>query len=207
MQPHDKHQSNHPNDWLAPPELQSSIVRLEPMQAEHREGLIESVNDGELWKLWFTSVPHPSDIDDFIDTALRERSLGESFAFAVRLAKTDQVIGSTRYMNIDTENRRAEIGYTWYAKSHQRTAVNTACKHLLLKHAFDDCDAIAMEFRTHRMNLRSRAAIERLGAQLDGILRSHQFSDDGLLRDTAVYSIIAAEWPTVEKNLAFRLSR
>jgi len=195
------------NNWISTPELRSADVWLDPLREKHRAGLIASVSDGELWNLWYTAVPHPDDMSAFIERAVRERAEGESFAFAVRLADTGKIIGSTRYMHIDAINRRVEIGHTWYSASHQRTSVNTSCKHLLLLHAFENADAIAVEFRTNRLNRRSRAAIERLGAAQDGILRSHSISEDGLVRDSAVYSVIAAEWPAVKRNLEWLLLR
>lgn len=191
--------------WVKPVTLESELVRLEPLGPQHRSGLAESVVDGELWKLWYTFVPSPADIDSFIDDAVRRQDAASALVFAVCLKSTGEVVGSTRYLNIDDANRRLEIGHTWYAKRHQRTAVNTHCKYLMLTHAFEELGAIAVEFRTHWMNLRSRRAIERLGAKQDGVLRNHMRGPDGTLRDTVVFSIIESEWPTVRRKLLFHL--
>lgn len=187
--------------WATRVTLENDLIRLEPMEAQHKAGLIESVSDGNLWELWYTSVPSPPEMDAFIENAVSARKSGDAIVFVVRLRSTDEIVGSTRYMNIDHINRRLEIGYTWYAGRHQRTAVNTNCKLLLLTHAFEALEAIAVEFRTHSMNQRSRAAIERLGARQDGVLRNHMQLPDGTFRDTAVFSIINSEWPAVRRNL------
>lgn len=191
--------------WISTTGLRSADVWLDPLSHDHAPGLAHAVRDGELWRLWFTSVPHPDDVGAFIDTALGERDAGRSYPFAVRRPDSGEVVGSTRYMNIDAANRRLEIGHTFYSKACQRTVINTACKMLLLEHAFVDLRAIAVEFRTHRLNRPSRAAIERLGARLDGILRNHMIYRDGIIRDTAVYSIVDSEWPAVAANLEFML--
>ncbi len=151
-------------NWVEPIALERDLVKLEPISTRHKSGLAESVADGELWKLCFTSVPSPTEIDRFAHQALQLHETAEALVFAVRLKSTGDVVGSTRCLKIDNANRRLEIGYTWYAERYQRTVVNTACKYLLLAHAFDEIDAIAVELRTHWMNPRSRAAIERLGA-------------------------------------------
>jgi RimJ/RimL family protein N-acetyltransferase len=158
------------------------------------------VSDGELWRLWFTSVPTPEAMGEEIERRLELQAQGSMLPWTV-LDGTGRIVGMTTYMNIAAEHRHVEIGSTWYAQRAQRTALNTQCKRLLLAHAFEGLDCIAVEFRTHRLNARSRSAIERLGAQLDGILRSHQIARDGTLRDTAVYSITAAEWPAVMLRL------
>ena len=192
--------------WPAPVELAGPHARLVPLTHEHAEGLRAAVRDGELWRLWFTSVPTPEGMDDEIARRLALQAQGSMLPWTV-LDAAGRTVGMTTYMNIDAEHRHVEIGSTWYARSAQRTALNTQCKRLLLGHAFDTLDCIAVEFRTHRMNAASRRAIERLGAQLDGILRSHQIGRDGSLRDTAVYSITAAEWPAVRLNLDWQLER
>ena len=192
--------------WPEPVALEGPHARLEPLSPAHAEGLRAAVRDGELWRLWFTAVPTPEGMDDEIARRLRLQAEGSMLPWAV-LDADGRIVGMTTYMNIDAPNRHVEIGSTWYAASVQRTALNTQCKRLLLAHAFDVLDCIAVEFRTHRMNVASRRAIERLGAQLDGILRSHQLGRDGTLRDTAVYSIIAAEWPTVRLHLDTELER
>jgi len=193
--------------WIEPVTLTGTNVILEPLALEHLEGIQSAVKDGELWKLWFTSVPSPEIAEATIKTALDLRENVGWMPFVVREKSTGKVIGSTRYCNVDEVNQRLEIGYTWYAESYQRTAVNTECKYLLLTHAFEKLDAIAVEFRTHWHNLKSRAAIARLGAKLDGVLRNHQKSADGTYRDTVVFSIINLEWPVVKKSLEYKLSK
>jgi RimJ/RimL family protein N-acetyltransferase len=205
--------------WLEPVTLSSGRVRLEPLERRHAAGLAEAVRDGELWRLWYTSVPAPEAMEAEIERRLGLQAAGSMLPFAVLdtapgeaaapLAGqgADRAVGMTTYMNVDAANRRVEIGSTWYRKAAQRTDLNTRCKLLLLGHAFDTLGCIAVEFRTHFFNRQSRAGIERLGARLDGILRSHQVAPNGTLRDTCVYSIVAAEWPTVKAHLQFQLSR
>src|ERR1700722_15899585 len=191
--------------WLEPVTLRGEYARLEPLSHDHRDGLTEAVKDGELWKLWYTSVPKPENMTKEIDRRLALQAAGAMLPFTVFDAD-GKIAGMTTYMNVDTPNRRVEIGSTWYAKRMQRSAVNTQCKLLLLTHAFEKLDCIAVEFRTHFFNPPSRRGIERLGAKLDGILRSHQLASNGTLRDTVVYSIIAAEWPTVRTHLNYQLN-
>lgn len=191
---------------VEPVTLQGQHARLEPLRAEHEAGLVEAVKDGELWKLWYTVVPPPERMGAEIQRRLSLMAAGSMLPFTVFDA-AGRVVGMTTYMDVDSVSRRVEIGSTWYRADVQRTPLNTQCKRLLLAHAFETLDCIAVEFRTHRFNTASRRAIERLGAQLDGILRSHRLATDGTLRDTAVYSIIAAEWPTVRTHLDFQLSR
>lgn len=171
----------------------------------HENDLIEATRDGELWRLWYTSVPSPETVKSYIDTALNEQALGKSLPFAVLRHADKKIVGTTRYMNIETQVRRLEIGSTWYATHAQRTAVNTECKYLLLQYAFESLECIAVEFRTHRFNEASRRAIQRLGAQQDGILRNHRIQPDGTLRDTVVYSILHSEWPVVKSHLRYKL--
>ncbi len=192
--------------WPAPVALAGEHAGLQPLAREHHDGLVDAVRDGELWKLWYTSIPSPEGMATEIDRRLDLQAQGSMLPFTVFDAG-GQIAGMTTYMNIDATHRRVEIGSTWYAKRVQRTPLNTACKLLLLKHAFESLACIAVEFRTHRLNTQSRRAIERLGAQLDGILRAHQRAADGSLRDTAVYSITAAEWPAVRTNLQWQLQR
>ena len=192
--------------WPAPIALAGEHASLQPLAREHHDGLVGAVRDGELWKLWYTSIPSPEGMATEIDRRLGLQAQGSMLPFTVFDAG-GQIAGMTTYMNIDATHRRVEIGSTWYAKRVQRTPLNTACKLLLLKHAFESLACIAVEFRTHRLNTQSRRAIERLGAQLDGILRAHQRAADGSLRDTAVYSITAAEWPAVRTNLQWQLQR
>jgi RimJ/RimL family protein N-acetyltransferase len=191
--------------WLEPVTLRGEYARLEPLSHDHRDGLTEAVKDGELWKLWYTSVPKPENMTKEIDRRLALQAAGVMLPFTVFDAD-GKIAGMTTYMNVDTPNRRVEIGSTWYAKRVQRSALNTQCKLLLLTHAFEKLDCIAVEFRTHFFNHQSRRGIERLGAKLDGILRSHQIAPNGTLRDTVVYSIIASEWPTVKVHLDYQLN-
>lgn len=192
--------------WPEPVTLRGRHVRVEPLSPAHEGGLIDAVRDGELWQLWYTSVPSPEGMAKEIARRLDLQATGSMLPLTVFDAD-DRIAGMTTYMNIDAVHKRVEIGSTWYAKRVQRTLLNTECKRLLLAHAFDTLQCIAVEFRTHRFNTQSRRAIERLGAQLDGMLRSHQRSADGSLRDTAVYSIIAAEWPTVRRHLDWQLTK
>jgi RimJ/RimL family protein N-acetyltransferase len=191
--------------WLEPVTLRGAHARLEPLSLEHVDGLTEAVKDGELWKLWYTFIPRPEDMRHEIDRRLGLQAAGSMLPFTVFEAN-GEIAGMTTYMNIDTPNRRVEIGSTWYAQRVQRSALNTQCKLLLLGHAFEQLDCIAVEFRTHFFNHQSRRGIERLGAKLDGILRSHQIAPNGTLRDTAVYSIIASEWPTAKAHLNYQLN-
>jgi RimJ/RimL family protein N-acetyltransferase len=184
--------------------LSGPHARLEPLSHEHTAGLREATRDGELWKLWYTAVPSPEGMTAEIDRRLGLHATGSMLPWTV-LDPSGRIVGMTTYMNVDAANRRVEIGSTWYARSAQRGALNTQCKRLLLAHAFEQLQCIAVEFRTHRLNTQSRRAIERLGAQLDGILRAHQVSPNGTLRDTAVYSITSAEWPTVRAHLDWQL--
>jgi RimJ/RimL family protein N-acetyltransferase len=190
--------------WLEPITLRGPHATLEPLDPHHRDGLIDAVRDGELWKLWYTFVPAPDRMDDEIARRLALQAAGSMLPFTVRDAD-GAICGMTTYMNVDAVHRRVEIGSTWYARRVQRSALNTQCKLLLLRHAFETLDCIAVEFRTHFFNQPSRRAIERLGAKLDGILRSHQIAPNGTLRDTAVYSIITGEWPTVKAHLSYQL--
>lgn len=191
--------------WLEPVTLRGTHARLEPLSQAHREGLVEAVQDGELWKLWYTFVPQPDHMAKEIDRRLGLQTAGSMLPFTVFDAD-DRIAGMTTYMNVDAANRRVEIGSTCYAGRVQRTPLNTQCKLLLLAHAFEQLDCIAVEFRTHFFNHQSRRAIERLGAKQDGILRSHQIAPNGTLRDTVVYSIIASEWPTVKTHLTYQLN-
>lgn len=192
--------------FVEPVELRGRHVSLEPLSAEHNEALKAAAADGELWNLRVTSVPRPEQMEANTAYRLGLRAQGTMMPFAVRRQSDAAIVGATTYMNIATEHRRVEIGSTWYAKSAQRTVINTEAKLLLLTHAFEQLDCIAVEFRTHRMNRQSRTAIERLGAKLDGVLRSHMIVRDGELRDTCVYSITAPEWPTIKAELLSKVS-
>lgn len=196
---------------FAPPvTLSGRHVRLEPLSAAHHDDLCKAVRDGELWQLWYTAIPSPEGMAAEIQRRLDLQVKGSMCPFAVIDPVSGQAVGMTSYMNIDAVNRRVEIGSTWYRASVQRTPLNTEAKRLLLAHAFEQLDCIAVEFRTHFFNHQSRRAIERLGAKLDGVLRSHQINPHpqarGTLRDTCVYSIVASEWPTVKAHLDFQLS-
>ncbi|HWE20584.1 MAG TPA: GNAT family protein [Hyphomicrobiaceae bacterium] len=197
--------------WLEPVTLRSGRVTLEPLARRHEADLMEAVRDGELWRLWYTSVPPPEGVGAEIDRRLGLQAASSMLPFAVIDDEAGQgggrAVGMTTYMNVDAGNKRVEIGSTWYRKCVQRTDLNTRCKLLLLRHAFETLGCIAVEFRTHFFNRQSRAGIERLGAKLDGILRSHQVAANGTLRDTCVYSVIAAEWPTVKAHLEFQLDK
>ena len=181
-------------------------ARLEPLSRDHLEGLCDATRDGALWQLWYTAVPSPEGMAAEIERRLGLQAQGVMLPWTVFDA-AGRIVGMSTYMNVDATHCRVEIGSTWYAASAQRSPLNTQCKRLLLAHAFDTLQCIAVEFRTHRLNLQSRRAIERLGAQLDGMLRAHQISPNGTLRDTAVYSITATEWPTVRAHLDWQLAR
>ena len=192
--------------WMTASTLTSDKVTLAPLTQDHAADLAEAADDGALHRLWYTAVPAPDRVPAEINRRLALQKAGSMVPFAI-LDPQGRAVGMTTYMNIDHGNRRVEIGSTWCRKSVQRTGINTACKLMMLRHAFEDRDAIAVEFRTHRLNRQSRAAIERLGAQLDGILRAHMIMPDGSLRDSAVYSITAADWPAVRANLEFMTQR
>ena len=193
--------------FVEPVTLEGRHVRIEPLAHEHADGVRAAAADGELWRLWYTSVPAPDKTTEWIDIALDMRNRLGAMPFVVREGTSGEIVGATRYFNVDAANRRLEIGHTWYAKRVQRTAVNTECKLLMLTHAFEALGCIAVEFRTSSFNFQSREAIARLGAKQDGILRSHQILPDGTLRDTVVFSIIAPEWPAVKRHLVFRLEK
>ena len=186
--------------------LVGKYVKLVPLDHAHHDGLVAAVQDGDLWKLWYTAIPSPDGMTAEIDRRLALQQAGSMLPFTVIDARSGQVVGMTTYMNIDAVSPRLEIGSTFYRASAQRTPLNTEAKLLLLGHAFETLACLAVEFRTHFMNQQSRRAIERLGAKLDGILRQHQRSPDGSLRDTCVYSIIASEWPSVRQSLRWKLA-
>jgi len=185
--------------------IEGNQVLIRPMTLQDKDLLVEAASDGSLWNLWYTSVPTPDKMESYILTALAEQDEKKSVPFIIFRKKDQKIVGTTRYMNIETVIRRLEIGSTWYAKSSQRTGVNTECKYLLLKHAFESLGCLAVELRTHWINHQSRAAIERLGAKLDGVLRNHRMASDGTMRDTVVYSILNTEWPMVKSHLEFKL--
>jgi len=193
--------------WLEDIVLESENVKLVPLTVEHANELVAAAADGELWKLWYTSVPTQESIHKYIEFALEQKSKGLSIPFAVVDKNSGKVVGSTRYCNADNVNQRVEIGYTWYSQSSQRTSINTECKILLLSHAFEVLNAIAVEFRTNWFNQASRAAISRLGAKQDGVLRNHQKLSNGSYRDTVVFSILNSEWLGVKINLEHKLKK
>ena len=194
-----------------PVTLTGQYATLVPLVTEHHDDLVEAVLDGELWRLWYTAIPTPEGVAAEIKRRIGLQDQGSMLPFAVIENATGKAVGLTTYMNIDNGNRRVEIGSTWYRRRVQRTALNTECKLLLLQHAFEQLQCIAVEFRTHFFNQQSRAGIERLGAKLDGVLRSHQVNPHpdakGTLRDTCVYSVTAPEWPTVRAHLNYQLSK
>lgn len=192
-------------DWSNEIIIEGKKTKLIPLKMEHKEELMEAAKDGELWKLWYTSVPSEGGVDAYIQTALDQYKNKSAIPFVVINKSSNSIIGSTRYCNIDNQNNRLEIGYTWYAKSHQRTGINTECKYLLLKNAFEVHKVIAVEFRTHWHNHPSRNAILRLGAKQDGILRNHKIDKLGNMRDTVVFSIIQNEWQTIKQSLEYYL--
>jgi RimJ/RimL family protein N-acetyltransferase len=190
--------------------LSGQHASLVPLRSEHHDDLVDAVKDGELWRLWYTAIPAPEAMASEIQRRLALQKAGSMLPFAV-LDATGRAVGMTTYMNIDSVNRRVEIGSTWYRQAVQRTPLNTECKRLLLGHAFEQLGCIAVEFRTHFFNHASRKGIERLGAKLDGILRCHQINKhpdaSATLRDTCVYSIVASEWPTVRAHLDHQLRK
>ncbi len=192
---------------LEPITLTGQVAALEPLSQAHHNELCDATRDGELWKLWYTIVPSPEGMRAEIDRRNALLQQGTMLPWAVRDLSTGKVVGMTTYMNIEADKPRVEIGSTWYASSVQRTALNTECKLLLLTHAFETLECMAVEFRTSFFNFPSRRAIERLGAKSDGILRNHMRMPDGTLRDTCVYSILPHEWPAVKKNLLFKLGQ
>jgi RimJ/RimL family protein N-acetyltransferase len=193
--------------FIDPVTLSGTHAALEPLAREHEAAIRQAAADGELWTLWYTSVPAPDKTTAWLDIALDMRERLGAMPFVVRDKASGDIVGSTRYFNVDAANRRLEIGHTWYARRAQRTAINTECKLLLLTHAFETLQCIAVEFRTHWFNHRSREAILRLGAKQDGVLRNHQVLPDGSKRDTVVFSIIDNEWPAVKAHLRSLLER
>jgi RimJ/RimL family protein N-acetyltransferase len=192
---------------VAPVTLEGHGVRLEPLAREHHDGLADAARDGELWQLWVTSVPEPDQAPAYIAAALAGQEAGHMLPWAVRELASGQIVGSTRYHDIVREASRVEIGYTWYGKRWQRSHVNTACKLLLLGHAFDGLGCEVVGLRTDNFNFPSQRAIEALGAKKDGVIRHQAPRRDGSIRDTVMYSIVAAEWRDVRRHLEARLAR
>jgi len=193
--------------FIDPVTLKGGIATLEPLAIGHEAMLAKAAADGELWRLWYTSIAPPDRMHEYVATALDMRERLGAMPFVVRENATGDIVGCTRYFNVDATNRRLEIGHTWYAKRVQRTGLNTECKLMLLGHAFEALKCVAVEFRTHWFNQASRMAIARLGAKQDGVLRNHQLMPDGARRDTVVFSIIDGEWPAVKQHLKFQLER
>jgi len=193
--------------WLNKVELEGKLVKLIPMASEHKPALLAAAADGELWNLWYTTVPSAERIDSYVDTKLKGYEDDILLPFVVLDHKTNNIIGSTSYLNAFSQHRRLEIGSTWYAKSYQKTGVNTECKYLLLSHAFEQLKCIAVEFRTHWHNKTSRTAIARLGAKQDGVIRNHRILEDGSYRDSVVFSILESEWPAVKRGLEGKMQR
>lgn len=187
--------------------LENKIVRLEPMSQEHRDALVAAASDGELWNLWFTTIPVPDRMADYIETALAGYEAGHMLPWVVREKLSGEIIGSTRYHDIWPAIGRVEIGYTWYAARWQRSQINTACKLLLLEHGFDVLQCGVVGLRTDSFNSRSQRAIEALGAKRDGVIRQFGIRKDGSARDTVMYSILAGEWRDVRRHLEYRLAR
>jgi len=192
---------------VRPAVLEGGGIRLEPMTGSHRDALSAAASDGRLWELWFTAVPPPEEMQAYVDGALKGQHDGHMLPWVVRDAPTGDIIGSTRYHDILPALDRVEIGYTWYAQSRQRTHVNTTCKRLLLAHAFETLGCRVVGLRTDAFNFRSQRAIEALGAKKDGVVRHFGMRRDGSVRDTVMYSILAAEWPDVRKHLELRVAR
>lgn len=194
--------------WLSSPIiLEGKTIRLIPLEIGHEEDLIDAASDGKLWELWFTGIPSPSTVNDYLKNAFNQKKDGTGFAFVVIEKRHNKIIGSTRFLNASIKNKRIEIGSTWYSKSHQNTIVNKECKLLLLEYAFEVLKCIAVEFRTHFHNHNSRRAIASLGAKQDGILRNHTYDKVGNIRDTVVFSIIESEWNVVKTALTFKLKQ
>lgn len=192
---------------LSPVTLEGNGVRLEPLAASHEKDLIAAASDGHLWELWYTAVPSPDLARQYIADALAGKDTGVMLPWAVRELESGEIAGSTRYHDIVPAIDRVEIGYTWYASKWQRSHVNTACKLLLLTHAFETVGCAVVGLRTDNFNFRSQRAIEALGANKDGVIRHHQARRDGTARDSVMYSILTAEWPDVKRHLELRLSR
>ncbi len=190
-----------------PVTLEGHGVRLEPLARAHHDGLVAAAHDGELWKLWYTSVPEPEQTHAYISAALAGQDAGHMLPWAVRDLAHDAIVGTTRYHDIVAAVDRVEIGYTWYARRCQKSHVNTACKLLLLGHAFEALSCAVVGFRTDNFNFASQQAIAALGAKKDGVIRHHQARRDGTVRDTVMFSVLAGEWPDVKRHLELRLAR
>lgn len=193
--------------FIEPVTLTGKLVTLEPLREAHHDALVAAASDGELWKLWYTTVASPDKMRAYIDAALDMQNKQTGLPFVIRNNRSGEIVGCTRFMNVDATNRRLEIGSTWHAAGAQRSGINREAKLLLLTHAFGTLQCIAVEFRTHWLNHQSRTAIAALGAKQDGILRNHQRLNDGSFRDTVVFSIIESEWPAVKQHLQHQLAQ
>jgi RimJ/RimL family protein N-acetyltransferase len=191
----------------APIILEGRGVRLEPLEKSHRDALAAVAADGDLWNLWFTMIPEPENTSKYIDTALEGQKAGHMLPWVVRETASGKIVGTTRYHDIVASINRVEIGYTWYGRSWQRTHVNTACKLALMTHAFESLECAVVGLRTDNFNFASQAAIAALGAKRDGVIRHHAARKDGSVRDSVMFSILAAEWPDVKRHLQLRLDR
>jgi len=187
--------------------LEGHGVRLEPMEPAHEDALRSAATDGRLWELWYTAVPEPDRVGAYIATALAGYQAGNMLPWVVRELEAGTIVGTTRYHDIVADLDRVEIGYTWYAQRWQRSHVNTACKILLFRHAFESLGCQVVGLRTDNFNFRSQRAIEALGAKKDGVIRHFHRRRDGTIRDTVMYSVLAAEWPDIDRHLALRLRR
>jgi len=192
---------------LRPVTLERNHIRLEPLTEEHEQALAAAATDGRLWELWFTAIPEPEKTRTYVADALKGQRDGNMLPWIVRDTRSGKIIGTTRYHDILPAMDRVEIGYTWYGQSYQRTHVNTTCKLLLLEHAFDKVGCKVVGLRTDNFNFRSQRAIEGLGAKKDGVIRHFGLRKDGTVRDSVMYSILLAEWPTVRRHLELRLAR
>ena len=192
---------------VRPVTLERDGIRLEPLTPDHATALGAASSDGRLWELWFTSVPAPDGMADYVATALTGQQDGHMLPWAIRDLGSGAIVGSTRYHDIVPAIDRVEIGYTWYGQSRQRTSLNTTCKLLLFTHGFETLGCKVVGLRTDNFNFRSQRAIEALGAKKDGVIRHHVPRRDGTIRDTVMYSVLAHEWPDVKRHLQFRLKR
>ncbi|CAN5430682.1 GNAT family protein [soil metagenome] len=193
--------------WPEPLTLNGDYCTLEPLSLDHHDALVEAVKDGELWNLWYAFIPKPDDMKKEIIRRLDLQAKGSMLPFTVINRKTQEVIGMTTYCHTDSTNKRIEVGWTWYARSYQRTAINTECKLMLLRHAFEKLNCIAVAFRVDFLNHQSRKAVERLGARLEGIIRNYSLLSNGNPRDMCFYSVLPHEWPNVKANLTWLLTK
>lgn len=192
--------------WIKPITLSGEIALIEPLESQHYDGLVDALNDGEMWKLPYSIIPHPDNLQAYIDKQLAKLELGELVPFVVTNQQSNKVAGMTSFYQISENHKRFDIGWTWYSKSQQHTGLNTECKYLLLKHAFEVLGCNQVGFKVDAVNQRSQRAVERLGAKLDGVLRSYLVMPNGNVRDVCIYSILAHEWPHIKTHLEFLIS-